>query len=409
MGSPAQLRFEDLLVEPLRNGIYKPKQYHGRGASIVNMGELFANPRLGRVPMRRLDVNDRELDRFGVRAGDLLFARRSLVAEGAGKCCLVTDADAATVFESSIIRARPNPGQADSAYLFYFFASPLGIHLLDTIRRHVAVAGITGSDLARLEIPLPGLRAQSRIAEILGALDDKIELNRRMSETLEATARALFKSWFVDLDNPGAWRQDTWGAGTLADVADLNPEAWPSRGRPSVLRYVELSGTKWGRIDVVTNYEAPDAPSRAQRVLRSGDTIIGTVRPGNGSYAMVAREGLTGSTGFAQLRPRSPRDAAFVYLASTGRDNIEALAHAADGGAYPAIRPALVVATPVVLADPQTLDAFSAAASPLLERAARAEDEAGTLAAMRDTLLPRLISGGLRIEDAEGVVAAVSA
>ncbi len=253
------------------------------------------------------------------------------------------------------------------------------------------------ADVPDFRLPIPPLAEQRRIAEILGALDDKIELNRRMTETLEATARTLFRSWFVDFDSRQVSGADDWVDGTLEDLADLNPEVWPSRDRPSVLRYVDLSSTKWGRIGAVTDYPAYEAPSRAQRVLRPGDTIVGTVRPGNGSYALVTRDGLTGSTGFAHLRPKRPRDAAFVYLAATARANIDSLAHLADGGAYPAVRPALVAATPVVVPDDRTLQAFSVAASPLLERAAVALEESEILAAMRDALLPRLLSGAFKV------------
>ena len=140
------VRFRDVLAAGVRNGIYKPVEYHGRGAHIVNMGELFAYPRLRAVPMRRIDVNDSELDRFGLNKLDLLFARRSLVAEGAGKCSIVLEVNEPTVFESSIIRARPNGDEADSLFLYYFWSSPAGTHLLDTIRRQVAVSGITGKE-----------------------------------------------------------------------------------------------------------------------------------------------------------------------------------------------------------------------------------------------------------------------
>ena len=193
-------RFETLLAEPVRNGIYKAKKFHGRGVKMVNMGELFAHPRLRDIPMRRVDLTESEQARFCVNQGDLLFARRSLVAEGAGRCCVVLEAPHRTAFESSIIRARPDPEKADSLFLYYYFNSPLGLHGLDTIRRQVAVAGITGTDLASLIIRLTPLPTQRAIAHILGTLDDKIELNRRMNETLEALPRALFKSWFVNFD-----------------------------------------------------------------------------------------------------------------------------------------------------------------------------------------------------------------
>jgi len=90
--------FEQLLSEPVRNGIYKPKGFHGRGTKIVNMGELFAHSRLRAVPMKRVELSESESERFILSEGDLLFARRSLVAEGAGKCSIVMDIDEPTTF-----------------------------------------------------------------------------------------------------------------------------------------------------------------------------------------------------------------------------------------------------------------------------------------------------------------------
>ncbi len=88
------------------------------------------------------------------------------------------------------------------------------------------------------------------------------------------------------------------------------------------------------------------APSRAQRILRIGDTIVGTVRPGNKSFALIADEGMTGSTGFAVLRPLERDFRHFVFLAATSPENIERLSHLADGAAYPAVRPDIVLASP---------------------------------------------------------------
>ncbi len=113
--------------------------------------------------------------------------------------------------------------KADSLFLYYFFNSPQGLHALDSIRRQVAVAGITGGDLARLNIPNPPLPQQRAIAYILGSLDDKIELNRRMNETLERMARALFKSWFVDFD-PVRAKMEGRDTGLPQDIAELFPD-----------------------------------------------------------------------------------------------------------------------------------------------------------------------------------------
>ena len=203
-----------------------------------------------------------------------------------------------------------------------------------------AIPSTSREDFYDLPVDVPPLSEQRAIAHVLGTLDDKIELNRRMNETLEAMARALFKSWFVDFEPvrakmDGRWRRgeslpglpaehydlfpdrlgdselgeipEGWEVKALGDVANLNPEAWSSGNSPACVEYVDLANTKWGVIESTQHFLWKDAPSRAKRVLRPGDTIVSTVRPGNGSYSLIGNEGLTGSTGFAALRPLHPR------------------------------------------------------------------------------------------------------
>jgi type I restriction enzyme S subunit len=290
-------------------------------------------------------------------------------------------------------------------------------------------AKLSQGNLNKIPIPYPPAKDTRRaIVHILGTLDDKIALNRRMNKTLEAMARAFFKSWFVDFDpvrakaegrDPGLPKhladlfpdsfEDSalggipkgWEPATLADLASLNPEAWSKETRPLVIDYIDLSNTKWGRIEAVTPYSQDDAPSRAQRVLRQRDTIVGTVRPGNGSYAFISDDGLTGSTGFAVLRPQKNYYAELVYLAATAAENIESLAHLADGAAYPAVRPDVVAATQIVKARPAICEYFSRITSPMIAKLAASDRESRTLVLLRDALLPKLISGELPIEDAE--------
>ncbi|MGI8424102.1 MAG: restriction endonuclease subunit S [Chloroflexota bacterium] len=334
-----------------------------------------------------------------------------------------------------LIALRGKPELLDNGFLKFLMQSE---DVQDQLRARASgttVLGIKQSELRKVLLTLPPIDEQRAIAHILGTLDDKIELNRRMNETLEAMARALFQSWFVDFDPvhakaegrdpdlpqpladlfPDSFEDSElgeiprgWQVGKLADFAALNPESWSKESWPATIQYVDLSNTKWGRIESVTTYARDDAPSRAQRVLRPGDTIVGTVRPGNGSYAFVADEGLTGSTGFAALRPQRPEYREFVYLATTTADNIEALAHLADGGAYPAVRPEVVTRTQALRAPAAVVAAFSNAAAPLLGRMGASVSESRTLAALRDTLLPKLISGELRVNDAERFIEAAT-
>ena len=220
--------FGDILTEDgTRNGIYKPKKYHGKGVKVVNMGELFAYERIGAQPMKRIQLTEQEKQKLLLKPGDLLFARRSLVASGAGKCSLIVDLAEPTTFKSSIIRARPDCKVVDPRYLYYLFLSPLGKYLMGTILRQVAVAGITSSDLVKLPIPVPALTVQKEIANVLSSFDDKIQLNHRMNQTLEEIARTLFKSWFVNFD-PVRAKAEGRDPGLPADIAHLFPNSLKS-------------------------------------------------------------------------------------------------------------------------------------------------------------------------------------
>ncbi len=335
------------------------------------------------------------------------------------------------VLSQNLMKVTVDPERADPRFIFYFYRSSFGQHEIMSRVNPTGVPCISKplTSLRQFGVRLPrDIEEQRAIAHILGTLDDKIELSRPMNETLEAMARALFKSWFVDFDpvrakaegrDPGQPEhladlfpdsfEDSevgeipkgWRVGTLGDFAALNPESWSKDTRPDTIHYVDLSNTKWGRIESVTTHTRQDAPSRAQRVLRSGDTIVGTVRPGNGSYAFVAVEGLTGSTGFAVLRPQRQEYREYVYIAATTAENIEDLARLADGAAYPAVRPEVVAATVSVRPPDFVLTSFAKAAAPLLAKIAATERESRTLATLRDTLLPKLISGELRVQDAK--------
>ena len=195
--------FADLLAEPVRNGIYKKKEFHGKGQKVINMGELFSYDFISNQEMRRIELNDRELANYLVKDGDLLFARRSFVLEGSGKCSLVVQPSENTTFESSIIRARPNPDWTDPHFYYYLFRSPQGRALISSIATRTAVSGIRGSELALLKVPKPPLPIQRKIAAVLSAYDDLIENNTRRIKILEEMASAIYREWFVEFRFPG--------------------------------------------------------------------------------------------------------------------------------------------------------------------------------------------------------------
>ncbi|HVX10273.1 MAG TPA: restriction endonuclease subunit S [Pirellulales bacterium] len=298
-------------------------------------------------------------------------------------------------------------------------------------------ANLSSAQVLNAEIRLPPFAEQQAIACILGALDDKIALNHRRNSGLEAIARAIFQSWFVDFAPvqakaegrkpaglppelmalfPTSFEESElgeipkgWHIGTVGDVVEINGWTLGKRDELDEINYIEISEVMRGEVANITRYVRGEEPGRARRRLRHGDTAISTVRPDRGAYFLCLEPptSLIASTGFAVLTARGGHWA-FVHVLTTRNEFGQELGRLADGGAYPAVRPELISARPVVIpANGSVLSAFEKLTQPLFLKVEAERKESRTLAALRDTLLPKLISGELRVPDAERIVGMV--
>jgi type I restriction enzyme S subunit len=290
-------------------------------------------------------------------------------------------------------------------------------------------------------IPWPDLPVdeQRAIAHILGTLDDKIELNRRMSETLEAMARALFKSWFVDFDPvrakmEGRWRKGQSLPGLPAHLYDLFParlveselgeipEGWevvwltdlieinPSRPLRKDERapYLDMA-------NMPTRGHAPDEvvnrPYGSGMRFINGDTLMARITPclENGKTAFVdfLQDGQVGwgSTEFIVLRPRPPLPEEFAYCLARGETFRDFAIQSMTGtSGRQRVQADLLGHYRLPRASAAVASAFGHVIKPLFVRSSASVRESRTLTALRDALLPKLISGELRVKDAERFV-----
>jgi type I restriction enzyme S subunit len=395
-----EFKFSDLLIEPVRNGVYKPKEFHGRGCKIVNMGELFAYSRLFNVPMRRVELSEKEKEKSLLKEGDLLFARRSLVAEGAGKCSIVKELSEPTTFESSIIRARPDPTKASSDYLYYFFNSEVGRRTLGTILRQVAVSGITGTDLANLRLSLPSVATQQRIAELVSDLDDKIELNLQMNATLEATAQAIFKRWFVDFQFPGFDGELIDGLPRGWRIGDLSEQFNITMGQsPPGESYNETGqGIMFfqGRTDF--GFRFPNTrmfTTDPKRFAKKFDTLV-SVRAPVGDMNLTMNDCCIGR-GLSAVRHRQDFFSYTYYLLNSMKDVFKGFE--GEGTVFGSINKSNFERLEVTIADENVIKRFEDTVNPIDERIHINTVEIRTLTELRDGLLPKLMSGKIRVAE----------
>lgn len=326
-----------------------------------------------------------------------------------------------------IVRAN---GSANTRFLMYALsATEISGYLTGS-----TMPKLTQGNLNRIPVLAPPLDEQRAIARILGSLDDKIELNRRMSETLEAMARALFKSWFVDFD-PVRAKADGRDTGLPKHIADL----FPDRFVESELGDVPQGWSVGTFGDVVEQLREQDDPLSSpdasfkhfsipafdegqQPKLEVGEAIKSLkFRVPAGAILMsklnpeIERVWLTDveptdrsvcSTEFLVLRPRAPYGRSFPYCLSRSPGFRQSLVGLVTGTSksHQRAQPDAIMNLSVVLAPKTIAGAYESVASPLLNRTLICRREIGTLGALRDALLPKLVSGELRIGQAGRVV-----
>jgi type I restriction enzyme S subunit len=355
------------------------------------------------------------------QAGDIVITREAPMGDvcqiPAGlKCCL----------GQRQVLLRPDPKKVDSRFLLYALQSPY-------IQHQIGWNEGTGSTVSNLRIPVlealsvptPELAIQREVAETLGALDDRITLLRETNTTLAAIAQALFKSWFVDFDPVHAKMQGRtpegmieataalfpdsfeeselgpvpkgWRVGLLGDIAKTVKKQLSPTDLHAGLNYVGLEHIPRKSLSLVDWDDASGLES-AKAAFSKGDVLFGKLRPYFHKVVIAPFDGVC-STDILVCQPtkQSYRGITAQHLFS---DELISYADRLSNGAkMPRVNWGDLAAYQVVLPTEVVSDAFSNAIDPLIERIIHNVHEAKTLASLRDTLLPRLISGQLRVHE----------
>lgn len=431
---------------------YKNTEFKTSGIPIVRIQNLTGG---GRLVYSDLTLPE---DKY-IEKGDLIYAWSATFGPYIWK-------GKKSIYHYHIWKILPN-SNTDKHYLYYLLkqiSSAISNQGTGSIFSH-----ITKGLMESYQVSVHEYSEQFRIGSLLWSLDAKIDKNDEINQTLEQMAQALYKSWFVDFEPvkaklaaleaggsqedatlaamtvisekdadslaiferehpekyaelrataelfPSAMQENEsgeipigWFCTDLSYLALLNTSSWSKKNAPETLKYVDLANTKWGIIHSTEDFLFSDAPSRARRILKPGDTIVGTVRPGNGSYAFVAEDDLTGSTGFAVLTPKHEHFSSFIYICATSKDNIERLAHLADGGAYPAVNADVVLSTPCIIpvehnSSKDLIACFHHYVRELFAYKHSNLRQNKSLEQLRDTLLPKLLSGEITLPDAEEI------
>ena len=316
-------------------------------------------------------------------------------------------------------------------FLYYWLTSPQIQQKLDEVSIGSTQKALTISALKALQIPLPTRATQDGIVEILGAISDRITLLRETNATLEAIAQALFKSWFVDFDPvraklegraPEGMDEATaalfpdcleeselglvpkwWRVATLADTFDINPTRKLSKG--AMASYLDMASLATSGHCV----EAPiDREVGSGAKFQNGDTLLARITPclenGKSAFVDFLAEGEIGwgSTEFLVLRPKAPLPQYLGYLLCRHPAFREYAIQSMSGtSGRQRIQNDVLGRYLLAVPDVEIAVVFADVIGPIQRSIAANHQSAQTLSTLRDTLLPRLISGQLRLPEAQ--------
>jgi len=367
-----------------------------------------------------------QLSNVEVQPDDVLL---NITGDSVARCCQVDPAILPARVNQHVSIIRPDPRHLNARFLRYFMVSPqMQGRMLSWAGAGGTRKALTKGMIESFQVFAPrDITEQQAIACILGTLDDKIELNRRMNETLEEIARAIFKSWFVDFDPVWAKAAGQQPAGLAPHIVDLFPDAFEESELGEIPKGWEV-GTVGEDFDITMGQSPPGEtynedgeglpfyqgrrdfgfryPSlrvyctAPTRFAKPGDTLV-SVRAPVGDINMAIEDCCVGR-GVAAVRHKTGSRSYTYYAMQSLRtlfDRFEA-----EGTVFGSLNKRDFHNLPFLIPPTQVVAKFEQQLFPIDQLIETSEQQVQTLAELRDTLLPKLISGELRVPDAERIV-----
>ena len=421
-------KFSSLYAVPNRNGVYVTTENHGFGTSIINMGELFGNDFISHGEGEKVNLGDNEESESLLEDGDLLFARRSLVESGAGKCSIVLNRTEELTFESSVIRIRLDKSKANPLFYYYWFKSNTGKRAMRTLVTGSNVKGIKGSELGSLEVPELQISEQNRIVKILFDIDSKISNNIAICSDLETMAKLMYDYWFVQFDFPDengkpykssggkmVWNEELkrelpegWKVVSFGDCitsinTGLNPRDNFKLNIGGNIKYITVKNlTTEGIIDFTT-CDTIDEEARTFVHRRSdiqvGDILFASISPLGRCYIITDKpDDWDINESVFSVRPNYKNmTSTFLYMTFMSKAFIKAAEGSSAGSVFKGIRIAELQGIKTIRPPKSILDKFDAQVKKIFTMKANTFNENQELASLRDFLLPMLMNGQVKV------------
>ena len=345
-------------------------------------------------------IDEEAISKYQLYDGDIVIAR---TGASTGASAYIKKPPKA-IFASYLVRLQAKPEFEPRFLAYYMKSDQFWSFIHGVLGDKSAQPNASASTMVKAPLRLPKEKSEQRaIAHILGTLDDKIELNRRMNETLEQMARAIFKSWFVDATQDGLPKG--WRAGALGDIADNPRRGVQPEGIDFSTPYIGLEHMP-RRCIALSEWEYARKLESNKFEFRRGEVLFGKLRPYFHKVGIAPLDGVC-STDILVITPKEPEWFGFVLGHVSSVDFVNHADATSTGTKMPRTNWKDMARYEIALPPRPLAAIFTEQIRPLVERIIANIHESCTLAAIRDALLPKLLSGEISVKVAEKVAGKV--
>lgn len=373
----------------------KASEYVKHGTPVLNVRNLgFPSVNADKLEM----VGDETLERLSahkLQTGDIVFGRKGAVERHA----YISENENGWMQGSDCIRLRVKTASINSRYLSYFFLTPQHRAFMISMCSHgTTMASLNQKIIEMISVPMPDRKVQDKIVAILSLIDEKAKNNREINDNLEQQAQALFQELFIENADP------EWSEGTISDLGTVVGGSTPSKSKPE---YYTEHGIAWitpkdlsvNKSKFITHGENDitelGLKNSSASIMPEG-TVLFSSRAPIGYIAIAAGE-VTTNQGFKSVIPRPAIGTPFVYyFLKNALSTIEGMA---SGSTFKEVSGSTMKIVPAFIPDDETLARFTEFCSPIFEQQQMLERQNQSLAALRDSLLPKLMSGEIDVSD----------
>lgn len=380
----------DIQTGPFGSQLHK-EDYVADGTPIVTVehlgNKMFSEQNLPRVS----NTDKNRLKKYALKQGDIVFSRVGSV----DRCSYVDQKHDGWMFSGRCLRVRPT-SEIDSEYLYYYFCLEETKQFVRNIAVGATMPSINTKLLGEVVVTFPELEQQKRISGILSAIDSKIEVNQKINDNLEQQAATYFQELFINNANP------VWQISTISDLGTVVGGSTPSKTKPE---YYTNNGIAWitpkdlsiNKSKFISHGENDitelGLKNSSATVMPKGTVLFSSRAPIG--YIAIASNEVTTNQGFKSVIPYSEIGTAFVYFFL--KHSLPVIESAASGSTFKEISGSAMKNIPAIIPDRNTLDQFNSFCAPIFAQQKILEEQNHSLAMLRDSLLPKLMSGAIDI------------